>query len=56
MSVPEMPWYDALEKLLHPISPYSSWALVIMAIVLLWVAFRGDAVTKMAVLIWIVSP
>jgi len=54
--IPEMPWYNELERLLHPLSPYSSLALLVMALILAWVAFRGDAVTKMAVMVWVVSP
>lgn len=56
MPTPELPWYPAVEKALQPIEPYSSLVLVGIAVVCLWVAFRGDAVTKTAVLVWIVSP
>lgn len=56
MPAPELPWYPAMEKALRPIEPYSSLVLVGIAVIALWVAFRGDSVTKTAVMIWIVSP
>lgn len=54
--LPKMPWYDATARLLEPVEPYASLLLVLIAIGALWTAFRGDAVTKMAVLIWLVVP
>jgi len=56
MATPELPWYPAIERALRPIEPYSSLVLVGVAVLCLWVAFRGDAVTKTAILVWIVSP
>lgn len=54
--LPKMPWHDATVRLLEPVEPYASLLLILIAIGALWVAFRGDAVTKMAVLIWLVVP
>jgi hypothetical protein len=56
MSDPELPWYPVIERALRPIEPYNALALGAIAIVCLWVAFRGDAVTKTALLVWLVSP
>lgn len=56
MSVPEMPWYAAAERMLQPLSPYSSLVLVLLAIITLWIAFRGDALVKMAFLVYLISP
>lgn len=56
MSVPEMPWYAAMEDALTPLSPYSSFVLIILAIATMWVAFRADPVVKMAFLVYLISP
>jgi hypothetical protein len=56
MAIPEAPWYPAFEKMLRPIEPYNSIVLVAISAICIWVAIRGDAFTKTAVLVWIVSP
>lgn len=56
MADPQVPWYPAVERGLRPIERYNSVVLVGIAALALWVAFRGDAVTKTALLVWLVSP
>lgn len=56
MSVPEMPWYPAAEKALQPLSPVSSLLLVGLALLTLWIAWKGDAVVRLAWLVYLVSP
>lgn len=51
-----MPWYNAMEEALRPISPYSTFILVVLALATLYVALRGDAVVKMAWLVYLISP
>lgn len=56
MTAPEMPWYPEMERALQPLSPYSTLILVLLAVITLWVAFKGDSVAKLAFLVYLVSP
>lgn len=50
------PWYKEFAKLLKPIEGHETAALLAIAGVTIVVAWKGDAVTKLAWLIYLVSP
>ena len=56
MATPSLPWYGAIERGLAPISGHLSVALWVVAVSCIIVAWKGDAVIKMAFLVYLVSP
>lgn len=51
-----MPWYNAIEKALKPVEGYTTALLVGLAGITLVIAWKGDAVTKMAWFVYLISP
>lgn len=56
MSVPEMPWYSAMERAMQPLNPYTTFLLIGLAAVTVYIALKGDAVARTAWLVYLVSP
>ena len=56
MAIPELPWYGTLRRVVAPTETVSNMALVIIAIVTLFILWRGDAVLKAAWAVYVVSP
>lgn len=56
MALPEMPWYGSIERGLRPIEPYSNLVLIGLAALTVLIAWKGDSVTKMAWIVYLVSP
>lgn len=56
MSIPEMPWYGAMEQALKPVDRYTAIGLIVIGAACFYLAWKGDAVTRMAMLIYLISP
>lgn len=56
MTAPEMPWYPAIERAIKPLSGYETAVLVGLALLTLYIAWKGDTVVKTAWLVYLVSP
>lgn len=52
----ELPWYKALERALSPIEGHETAALLALAGITVVIALKGDAVTKLAWLVYLISP
>lgn len=51
-----MPWYNAFEHALQPIQGHTTAVLLAIAGVTVIIALKGDAVAKLAWLIYLISP
>lgn len=56
MAIPELPWYGTLKRFVAPTESVADVSLVIIAIVTLYLLWRGDAVLKAAWVVYVVSP
>lgn len=51
-----MPWYGAIERGLSPLERYTAVLLGLLAAITIYIAWKGDAVVKMAWLVYLISP
>lgn len=56
MPLPEMPWTQPLVNAVQPLNPFMQLFLFIIAGACIYVAIRGDAVTRTAFFIYLVAP
>ena len=54
--MPNLPWYGKLRSLVAPTDRASTVTLVVVLVVVLLVLWKGDAVHKAAVAVYLVSP
>jgi hypothetical protein len=51
-----LPWYPRLKRLIAPTEAAANVALLVVVMVCLLVLWRGDAVTKALVVVYLASP
>jgi hypothetical protein len=56
MDIPVPPWYKGFEQALSPIEGHTTAVLLAIAGITVVIALRGDAVTKLAWLVYLISP
>lgn len=56
MPLPEMPWYDSIERGLKPLDRYMQVLLLAIAVGCIYVAVRGTPATRTAMFVYLVSP
>ena len=54
--LPMPPWYKEFAKALKPIEGHETTALLILALITIFIALKGDPVVKLGWLIYLISP
>lgn len=56
MAHPTVPWYSKLEEIVAPTETASTTIIVAIIVISLFVLWKGNAVHKAALAVWLVSP
>lgn len=52
----KVPWAEPIEAALRPFEAIVTIGLIAVAIISLWVAWKGNATGKTALFVWLVTP